>query len=501
MIVLLSKSCKVLIFTVVLGAFTCSQAQVQQSQPNGLDNYLQRQMQARHIPGMQVAIVRHGKIVFEGSYGIADLQNSVPVTRNTVFPIFSITKTFTGVAAMQLVETGKLDLEAPVSRYLDGLPLSWQSVTIRQLLTHTSGLPNILDNETGALISNGERAAWEKVTAMPMEFAPGEKFSYCQTNYMLIGRIIDKLSGEAFTRFIAEKQLAIAGMKNTAYGDGHAVLPHGIRDYSLASGFKGDASSLSGYENLFIEFSPSLLTAAGMNSTADDMARWVIALQAVKFFKDKDSLGVLWTPGQLNDGSHQGFSTFVNGYALGWPVVLRPRHRAMAALGGGHAAIFVYPDDDMSVILLTNLKLASPEVFVDEVVGFFIPEMKAENGFGLPPAIGALRAELVKRGFGQASQVVKDLKTRDASFQFAEDDLNTWAYQLLEQKRFEQAIAIFQLNVELYPHSANAYDSLAKGYEDNGNKDLAIYNYKRSLELNPNNTNATEHLTKLHAPM
>lgn len=449
---------------------------------------------------MQAAIVRHGKVVFDAAYGVADLQNSTPVTKHTVFPIFSITKAFTGIAAMQLVEAGKLDLSAPVSRYLDGLPQAWQGVTIRQLLTHTSGLPNILDNESGGLIAGDEAASWIKVTSLPVEFAPGEKFSYCQTNYLLIGRIIDKLSGEHFTDLITANQLKVAGLTQTVYGDGHKVVAHGSRDYALSRNFTAGSEPLDRYENLFVDFSPSLWTAASMNSTADDLAHWVIALQAGRFFHNKASLDVLWTPGRLNDGSTQAFSALFNGYALGWPMLIRPKHRAAAPIGGGHAAAFVYPDDDLTIILLTNLKRANPEDFVDEVAGFFIPEMKAANGFGLPPAIARLRMELLKRGFDAASETAKKLQLEDANFQLQESDLNNWAYQLLVQKHVDRAIDIFKLVVELYPQSANAYDSLAEGYEDHGDRALAIANYQRSLDIDPKNMNAVQHLAKLQGP-
>jgi CubicO group peptidase (beta-lactamase class C family) len=462
-----------------------------------VENYLRLQMQKRHIPGMQVAVVQHGKIVLLGAYGKASLQDSIPVTGKTVFPIFSITKAFTGVAAVQLVEAGKLDLAAPVSQYLDGLPQAWRMVTIRQLLTHESGLPNILDNETGGLIAAGEDAAWAKVQAMPMEFAPGEKFSYCQTNYLLIGRIIDKLSGEPFTRFIAEKQLDVVGMPLTRFGDGHVLIPHGIRDYSLARGFSGDEKSLGRYENLFVEFSPSLLTAAGMNSTAEEMARWIIALQQGKLFKEKSSLDLLWTPGKLNDGLPRAFSQFLNGYALGWPVALRSEHRALAPVGGGHAAVFVYPDDDLTVVILTNLKRADPESFIDEVAGYYVPGMKASTGFGLPPSIRALRAELMKRGFENAPQVVSELKKNDARFELTEEDVNAWGYKLVEQKQVAQAIEIFKLNVSLYPQSWNVYDSLAEAYENVGDKSSSVKNYERSLAMNPKNDHAVERLKAL----
>src|SRR5215211_9313397 len=137
-----------------------------QSTTINVDTLIQREMRERRIPGVQVAVVKDGKIVLSKAFGIADIQHSVPVTNKTVFPIYSCTKAFTGVAIMQLVEDGKVDLSAPVSRYLDGLPTAWQRVTIRQLLTHVSGLPDILralDPITYGLSNGaGEETAWTK---------------------------------------------------------------------------------------------------------------------------------------------------------------------------------------------------------------------------------------------------------------------------------------------------------------------------------------------------
>ncbi len=117
---------------------------VAQPGTNHAERLLRREMQERRIPGLQVAVVPRGKIVLVGSFGIANIQDSIPVTNKSVLFINSCTKAFTGVAMMQFVEDGKIDLAAPVSSYLDGLPASWQPVTVRQLLTHVSGLPNIL---------------------------------------------------------------------------------------------------------------------------------------------------------------------------------------------------------------------------------------------------------------------------------------------------------------------------------------------------------------------
>jgi CubicO group peptidase (beta-lactamase class C family) len=115
--------------------------------------FLQSEMRKRGIPGLQVAVVQNGKVVLLGAYGLANIEDSVPVSDHTLFPINSATKSFTGVAAMELVEDGKLDLAAPVSQYLDALPTGWRAVTIRQLLTHTSGIPNIVNPNTGKFIT------------------------------------------------------------------------------------------------------------------------------------------------------------------------------------------------------------------------------------------------------------------------------------------------------------------------------------------------------------
>ncbi len=210
------------------------------AQADSIDLFIKAQMQKRKIPGLQLAIVKNGKIIKTGNYGLANVQDSIPVSNKTVFTINSITKAFTGVAIMQLVEAGKLSLSSPVSAYLTGLPESWKAVTIQQLLSHTSGIPDIVDEEESILISPyGEKAAWKQVLALPMDFKPGEKFSYNQTNYLLLGRIIDTLSGMPFTEFIRKEQLEKAGMAKTiaaGFGATMDVIPHAAGGYTYRKG-------------------------------------------------------------------------------------------------------------------------------------------------------------------------------------------------------------------------------------------------------------------------
>lgn len=450
---------------------------------------LRREMRERRIPGLQVAVVRRGKIVLLRSFGIANLQDGVPVFDESIFPINSCTKAFTGVAVMQLVEEGKIDLASPASAYLEGLPESWRRVTVRQLLTHVSGLPNILnvlDPATGKLTGrDDEDAAWAKVQAMPLESPAGERFSYNQTNYVLLGKIIDKYAGQPFTRFFDARQFRAAGMTNTVFGDSRDIIPHMAPSYRYVRNLDGHALGEEKLVFSYAEFPPLRRAASGLNSTAEDVARWLIALQGGRLLKTRAALKTLWTAGTYNDGSPTQ-------WALGWVTKPRPRHSAVIATGGSRAAFFVYPEDDLAVVVLTNLAGAFPEEFIDELAGFYVP--------GIPESdpVTALRVRLRERGFEHAVEVHEELKRRDAGFRPSETDLNDWAYRMLNGGgKPREALEIFKLNVLLYPDSANVYDSLAEAFEVNGQREQAVKNYRRSLELDPNNQNAARHLKQL----
>jgi CubicO group peptidase (beta-lactamase class C family) len=458
-------------------------------QTSRIETLLNREMRERRIPGLQVAVIKNGKIVLSLSIGTADIQHSVPVTKQTVFPIYSCTKAFTGVAIMQLVEEGKLDLSAPIARYLDDLPESWRSITVKQLLTHVSGLPNILrllDPVTYGLPAGvTEDDLWKKTKSLPHTATPGERFSYNQTNYALLGKIIDKLRARPFEEVFRTGQFAVAGMEQTGFGDSRDVVPNKTPTYRYVTTVDGEKLSGEKLTIDYAEFPPFRRTASGMNSTAEDLARWLIALQQGKLLKTKSALETLWRAGSYNNGS----PTL---WASGWMTKPRPKHRAVIATGGSRAAFFVYPDDDLAIVVLTNLAGAFPEDFIDELAGVYDPEI------ALSDPVTALRMELRQRGYENAIEVFKELKKKNPDFEPLENDLNEWAYRMLNGGgKPKEALEIFKLNVFLYPNSANVYDSVAEAYEANGNRKLAITNYKRSLELDPKNSHAAEQLKRL----
>lgn len=342
-----------------------------------MQQYLETEMATRHIPGMQVAVIQRGRIAFLAAMGVADIDRHVPVTDSTVFAIASATKAFTGVALMQLVERHKLDLAAPVSRYLDHLPPAWAKVTIRQLASEVSGLPSFVNNDTGQLIVDGDiDASWSKVQSLPLEFTPGTAYSYNQTNYVLLGKLIDQLADSPFTEFIKREQFEIVGMPHTRYGNDHDSLPNTARTYSSMRQGNVELGRTATLQNIFMDYPQILRTAAGIQSTAKDVAHWIIALQGGRLLKNARSLTTMWTPLRPTNGETGPWV-----WSIGWPVLSRPTHPEYQASGGEKAALAIYPLDDLSVVILTNLQGASPEELLDKVAAFFIPDLtvKAEH--------------------------------------------------------------------------------------------------------------------------
>ncbi len=447
-----------------------------------VDAILKDQMKRRGIPGLQAAVIDHGSVVFLKSYGVADIRTGTAVTDKTLFPVNSATKAFTGVAAMQLVEQGRLDLGAPVSSYLEGLPQSWRAVTIGQLMTHMSGLPDIIDRNGATLEGGDEARAWATVYTLPLQFKPGEHFSYNQTNYALLQRVVSKLTGSAFQEWVAKTQFAPSGMASTSFGDSSSRRADTAVSYHLVfPGHDGKGDLEAVYE----AYPPFMRSGAGINTSARELAQWLSRVQAGRFFKDKATLAQMWTPAAFKNGE-PGPRT------PGWIVKRSGEHRAIGAEGGGRAAFAVYPEDDLAVILLSNLAGANPEELLDQIAANYIPDFKLAG-------LDSLRVALERRGFGNARAVYDDLLARDTQFGVAEAALNRWAYRLLLSGKGHEALEVFKLVVSLHPDSGNAYDSLAGGYEALGDKANAIANYRASLKLDATNTNAIDRLRALGA--
>jgi len=483
-----------LYITLFLVAISFSQHLFGQSPSDSIDLFIKEKMTQLKIPGLQLAIVKNGKLEKLSYYGLANIEHNVRTTSESIFSINSMTKAFVGVAIMQLQEQGKLKVDDQISQYIDDIPNEWRKISLRQLLGNISGLPNNI-NEKEQVIGDGtEENNWEMVKKLPMEFKPGERFSYNQTGYYILGRIITKLSGQHFTKFIEDNQFKVADLGSTQFGDSNDIIPNNAGAYSTIVNVDGKWINDGKLHNAFATFPIFFRTATGIISNSDDLAKWLIALQNGKLLRNKTSVSELFTSVKLNDSHIDGFNKLTNGYALGWPTVVRDEHPAAAPVGGMRSALFVYPNDQLSIIVLTNLQGSNPEWFIDEIAGFYFPDMKLKNGFGLSKNLKQLRQELIHSKFKNSFKIYSDIKRSNKDYHLSEDEVNSWGYQLLEQNKKNEALEVFQFNTLLYPKSSNVYDSYAETLELTGNRKEAIINYRKSLELNPANSNASQFL-------
>ena len=465
------------------------QLSAQQTNPS-VDEIINREMQERKIPGLQLAVVKKGKIILSKSYGIANLQYNIPVSNTTIFPINSNTKVFTGVAVMQLVEQNKIKLTDPINKYLNDLPAEWQKITVDQLLTHISGLPEILkllDPMTGNIGPlKTEAAIWEKLKTLPLEFKTGEQFSYNQTNYYLLGKIIEKLNNEPFAADFERNQFRTAHLKKTVFGDSRDIIPNYAPSYRynrFFDGRKGEAK----LANTYTEFPDFTRTGAGLNSTSEDIANWIIALQNGRLFQKSSTLDMMWSPSTFNNGTPTN-------WARGWGITkFRKSHKAVGMSGGNRSVIMVYPDDKLAIIVLTNLAGSAPEDFIEEIAGCYNPDIvKADP-------LTYLRKNLREKGFDKAIEFVKKEQQINPEFKPTDDELNNWAYRMMSNNQQKEALEIFKLNVYLFPKSWNAYDSYGEILLKMGDRNKAIEMYKKSIDLNPNNENGKKILTEITA--
>lgn len=465
-----------------------------QNTVDSIDVFIKRKMGQLQIPGLQLAIIKDGKLDKVANYGVANIEHQIPTNTKTTFSINSMTKAFVGVAIMQLQEQGKLNIDDSISLYITDIPETWESITIKQILSNVSGLPNNIDEKEQVLGDGSESLNWKMVKQLPLEFKPGEKFSYNQTGYYILGRIIDSLSGQNFTQFIKENQFKTCEMSSTVFGDSFDIIPHNSNSYSTLINIDGKWINDGKLHNAYASFPLFFRTATGIISTAEDLSKWLIALQSGKLLKKKESINQMFTATKLNNGKFGGFNKLTNGYALGWPTVERDEHPAVSPVGGMRSALFVYPIDDLSIIILTNLQGSNPEWFIDEIAGYYFPDMKVENGFGFSMNLKLFREKVIKSNFQNIFKVYQKLSQSNKKFILMEDEVNTWGYQLVEQNKINEALEVFKLNTFLFPNSWNVYDSYAETLESIGKQKEAIINYRKSLELNSENVTARKYL-------
>jgi len=483
---LTARSRALLLFTLISLVAFQSQA-LAQDKAAKIDELMAQYHKNNQFMGT-VLVAESGKVIYKKGFGYANIEWEIPNTPDTRFRLGSITKQFTAMLILQLVEQGKIKLDGKLTDYLpDYRKDTGDRVTVHHLLNHTSGIPSY----TGMprFFQDVSRNPYsvedfvKKYTSGDLEFEPGSKFVYNNSGYFLLGAIIEKVTGKPYDQALKENILDPLGMKNTGYDRHETVIK------KRATGYQRSPRGLlnSPYLDMSLPYA-----AGSLYSTVEDLYIWDQALYTDKLISAK-SKELMYKPALQN-------------YAYGWVVTKMPvgennGTKTVIAHGGGingfNTVITRIVDDRHLIVLLNNTGGTRLEE-MDRA----IRNILYNQPYAAPkkPISETLLKIITEKDVQTAIKQYHELKAKQADgYDFREPELNMLGYQLLGMKKTKEAIEIFKLNVEAFPRGANTYDSLAEAYMVNGDKELAIQNYKKSLELNPNNAHATEALKKLGA--
>jgi CubicO group peptidase (beta-lactamase class C family) len=449
-----------------------------------LEKRIPELMSEGQVQGLSIALIKDAQLIWHRGFGIKNAGTKEPVTDRTIFEAASLSKPLFAYAVLKLVDSGKLDLDAPLSKYLPAYLDNDErlgQITARRVLSHTTGFPN-----------------WRQAGPLAIHFTPGERFSYSGEGFVYLQKVVERITGEPLEEHLKKSVFAPLRMTESSFVWREAFEAQAAAGHNSAGIPQPKGKPLTAN------------AAGGLHTTAGDYAKFVIAIMNGEGLK-RATLAQMLTPQiKLNPDcvnclSHKPARlTDALSWGLGWGL----EHTR-------DAEAFWHWGDNNGVFRCFALGLkrerAGLVVFTNSAHGLSImPEIVSEAIGGSHPAFAWINYEpynspgrrllkaILDRGVDAAVKEYRAARERDPrAATISESQMNAVGYRLLGMKKLREAIEVFQLNVEAYPASFNVYDSLGEAFMESGDKELAIKYYKKSVELNPNNTNGIEMLKKL----
>jgi CubicO group peptidase (beta-lactamase class C family) len=420
-----------------------------------------------------ILVTEHGQVIYRKGFGYANMEWNIPNTPETKFRLASISKQFTAMLILQLVAEGKLNLDDKLSEYLPYYRKdTGGKITVYNLLTHTAGIPNYtsLPAFWPAKIRDPLPAdsLIVKYCSGDLEFESGTKYNYSNSGYVILGAIIEQVSGgKKYEQVLQEKIFSPLGMSNSGYDHQETILSN------RAAGYSRDFFNFRNADYLDM----SLPFAAGaLYSTVDDMYLWDQALYTDKLLSAYYS-DIMFKP-------------YLNNYACGWGVNKIPTGVAgdstlavmhSGGINGFNTHIRRLVADRHLIVVLMN----APGANIDEICQK-VTAILYDHPY-LPPkksAAETLARMIVESGTETADKFYQKIRTAEGdNYDFSENEFNNLGYQLLGQNKNKEAIRVFKWNMDAHPASANTYDSLAEAYMTAGDKENAIFYYNKALEM------------------
>ena len=328
-----------------------------------MGQYLAAEMKRQQIPGLSVAIVRGDRVLLSRGYGFANLELRVPASDSTIYQSGSLGKQFTSAGVLLLSTQGKLGLDDRVTRWLKEGVGVWDSITVRHLLTHTSGMAEYTDSTFDYRKDYTEDQMVRFAASRPLDFPPGARWSYSNTGYMLLGVLLHRVGGRFYGDLLQELIFRPLGMRTTRVISESDIVPNRASGYQLENGRIRNQEWVA----------PSLNTTAdgSLYFSVKDLIQWARSLDQ-KQIPDSSLLRAAWTPVRLNDGGRFP-------YGFGWdlsPQRGHPRIGHTGAWQGFKTALFRYPEFALTVIVLANLAEAETGSLAEGIAGIMEPSLQ-----------------------------------------------------------------------------------------------------------------------------
>lgn len=474
------------VFFLVMFAFAAALAA--QDKAAQIDALLKKYNEFGQFNGSAL-VAENGRVIYKKGIGYANMEWKIANDTDTKFRLASITKQFTAAVILKLVEQGKIKLDGKMTDYLtDYRKETGDRVTIHQLLNHTSGIPSYTDRP--GFFENDSRDHYsvadvvKKYASGDLEFEPGTKFTYNNSAYFLLGAIIEKVTGKSYAEAMKEHIFTPLGMTNSGYDTSSPLIA------KRASGY---ARTPDGYVNApYLDM--SLPYAAGsLYSTVEDLYLWDQALYGDKVLSAK-SKEIMFKPGL----ERYGYGFGIHDRELSDKSKISTIGHS-GGINGFSTNIIRFVGEKHLIVLLDNTSQGNFQGRIITSIANILYAKPYETA--KRPISDVVVRAVREKGVDAAITQYREMKVSGSKeYDFSEAELNTAGYQLLRTGKPKEAIEIFKLNVEMFPQASNPYDSLGEAYAASGEKELAIKNYKRSVELDPKNTNAVTVIKSLEAP-
>lgn len=504
----------IILFVCILSGF--SLAQIEKSAAQKLDDYFSELAKDGEING-SVLVAENGKIVYEKSFGYADFEAKKFNTAETEFELASIAKPLTATAVLQLKEKGKLNFDDKFIKHFPDFP--YPEITIRHLLVHTSGLPDLelfdklVEENPDRIFENKDVVPVMKQVKTPLKFQPGEKWDYSNFNYSLLALLVEKLSGRKFEDYLKKNVFEPARMTHTYVRTSlinAQPTPNMAYNHAYPFLFSGEPVSVDKkltkplHKKLF--YNHAFLGMSYVYSTTGDMLKFDRALYDGKLLKN-ETLEEAFTPAKLNSGADNKIPPGPSGMGiggmgnasqgLGWMIFDDVSAGKIVWHGGGMPGILT--------IFLRNVAKKQTVVVLDNAfsAGLYKKGLSAMNILNGKPVLKVKKSlariygrAIIAKGADYAAVRLNDLKSDTENYSLVENEFNNMAYDMMWNGFKPQALETFKINTFLFPASDNIYDSYGEALLEIGKKEEAVVMFNKALKINPENKNAKENLKK-----